>query len=265
MALSGSVSTSKYEGRYMQFSWTATQNTTKNTSTIKWTLKPVGGSSGWYSTGPIKITVDSEVIYNYTGRTDMYTSWSTSGSFTLTHANDGTKSFTVKVEAAIYTYAVNCTGTKTFTLDKIARNPTAPTSFTITAGYGNYVGLGDTITLKWSGATGVITGYELQYSYGSTGWTAWKTVTGTSTTVSFTSTDINKTGAGKAIKYRVRALNGSLTSDWKASNTLTMLGGMDLKVSNAWKTGTVWIKVNGTWKRAKRVYIKVSGSWKYSK
>ena len=63
----------------------------------------------------------------------------------------------------------------------------------------------------------------------------------------------------------MRALNGSLTSAWKESNALTMLGGMRLKASNAWKTGSVWIKVNGTWKRAKRVWIKVNGKWVYSK
>lgn len=269
MALSGSVSTSKYEGRYMQLSWTATQNTSKNTSTIKWTLKPVGGSVNWYSTGPIKVTIDGQVVYNYTGRTEMYTSWSQSGSVTLTHANDGTKSFTIKVEAAIYTYAINCTGSKSFTLDKIARNPNAPTSFSITAGFGNYVGLGDKITLKWSGASGVITGYQLQYSRGNSGWKEFKNVTSTATsgntTDSFTSTDINVNGAGKAVKYRVRAMNGSLASAWKESNTLTISGEMDINASNAWKAGSTWINVSGTWKRAKRVWINVNGTWKSSK
>ena len=44
-----------------------------------------------------------------------------------------------------------------------------------------------------------------------------------------------------------------------------MTGGMDLKVSNDWKTGTTWINVNGAWKRAKRVWINVNGTWQYSK
>ena len=152
------------------------------------------------------------------------------------------------------------------TLTHEGGTPSAPTSFNISAGYGNYVGLGDTINLSWSGATGNVTGYELQYSYGNSGWQAWKTQTGTSTTVSFAGrTDINQTGAGKIIKYRVRALNGSKASAWKESNQLTMMGGMDLKVSNAWKNGSTWIKVSGSWKRVKRVWIKVNGSWKYSK
>lgn len=153
-----------------------------------------------------------------------------------------------------------------FTVSISPAIPSAPTSFNITAGYGNYVGLGDTINLSWSGASGTISGYELQYSYGNSGWTEWKTVTGTTTSVSFAGrTDINQTGAGKIIKYRVRAKNGSNASAWKESNQLIMMGGMDLKVSNAWKNGTIWIKVNGTWKRAKRVWIKVNGKWQYSK
>ena len=153
-------------------------------------------------------------------------------------------------------------------MTKIARTPSAPTSFSISAGYGNYVGLGDTVTLSWSGASGVITGYQIQYSRGNSGWKDYKSVTSSatsgSTTDSFTSTDIDVNGAGKAVKYRIRAMNGSLASAWKESNTLTMMGGMDLKVSGSWTQGSVWIKVNNEWKRAKRVWIKRNNEWTYS-
>jgi hypothetical protein len=187
---------------------------------------------------------------------------------TVTHNADGSK--TVSATATVNTGGSSGTIKETASkvLTKIARNPSAPTSFTITAGHGNYVGLGDKITMKWSGATGVITGYEIQYSRGNSGWKSYSgfnNVTGTSLTDSFTVTDINQTGAGKAVKYRIRAKNGSLTSEWKESNTLYMSGELDLKVNGTWKTGTTWIKVNGTWKRAKRVWIKVNGAWKESK
>ena len=36
MALSGSFNTTAYSGRYLTFSWTATQNVAANTSTISW-------------------------------------------------------------------------------------------------------------------------------------------------------------------------------------------------------------------------------------
>ena len=47
MALSGNVSTSKYDGRYLKLAWTATQSVANNTSTIKWTLSAAGGNSSW--------------------------------------------------------------------------------------------------------------------------------------------------------------------------------------------------------------------------
>lgn len=269
MALSGTLTTNKYNGDIgLKLTWTATQSVANNTSTIKWTLKSNGGGTGsWWMAGPITCTINGTKVVNVSDRFKLYGggAYKKSGSITVAHNADGSKSVGMSIKAAIYTAAVNCTASDTFTLDKIARNPSAPTNFTISAGFGSYVGLGDTINLSWSGASGVITGYELQYSYGNTGWLDWKTQTETSTSVSFAGrTDINQTGAGKIIKYRVRAMNGTLPSDWKESNQLIMTGGMDLKVSNVWKTGTVWINVNGTWKRAKRVYIKQNNTWTYS-
>lgn len=269
MALSGTVNTSKYDGRYLRLAWTATQSVANNTSTIKWTLSAVGGNSSWYKTGPVTVVINGSTVYNSTSRVSMYTGTVSSGTLTINHNTDGSKSFSISVQAAIYTSAVNCTGSGSFTLDKIPRTPSAPTSCTITAGNGNYVGLGETVTIKWSGASGVITGYDLQYSRGDSGWKDYKSVSSTatsgSTTDSFTSTAIGTNGAGNAVQYRVRAKNGSLTSGWKASNTLTISGVSRIKASGAWKTGSTWIKINGTWKRALRVWVKVNGSWKQSK
>lgn len=266
MALSGSVKTSTYDGRGLQLSWTATQSVANNTSTISWTLKPFGGNVSWYTTGPITLKINGTTAYSTTDRIDMWSSWSKSGTLTIAHNNDGTKSFTVSIQAAIYYSSVNCTASANFTLNKIARTPSAPTSLAITAGNGNYVGLGETITVTWSGASGVITGYDLQYSRGTSGWQTSETITSSSssgrTTVSFSSTNISTNGAGNACQYRIRAKNGDLASSWKYSNTLTISGAMRLKVSGAWKTGSTWIKVGGTWKRAVRVWIKINGTWK---
>ena len=270
MALSGSVKTSTYNGCGLQLTWTATQDVATNKSTISWTIKSFGQATNhYYMTGPVTVTIDGSTVLSITDRFEMWGSYSKSGTKVLSHNDDGTKSFAISIQAAIYTFAVNCTGSGSFTLDKIPRTPSAPTSVKIDADNGSYVGLGDTVDITWSGASGVITGYDIQYSRGNSGWKDYKSVSSTSTsgstTDSFTSTDIDVNGAGKAVKYRVRAKNGSLTSAWKESNTLYISGAMDIKVSNAWKTGSVWIKVGGTWKRAKRVWIKVGGTWKQSK
>ena len=272
MALSGSVKTSTYGSMGLQLSWTATQSVANNQSTISWTLKSFGSESNfYYVSGPVTVVINGTTVLSITDRFNLYGNgaWSKSGSLKISHNNDGSKTFSVSISAAIYTYAVNCTGSGSFTLDKIVRTPSAPTSMTITAGFGNFVGLGDTVTIKWSGASGVITGYQIRYKRGNSGWKDFKTVsssaTSGSTTDSFTSTDISVNGAGNAVQYAVRAMNGTLTSAWCYSNTLYMSGGMDIKVSGAWKNGSVWIKVNGTWKRAKRVWIKVNGTWQYDK
>ena len=194
--------------------------------------------------------------------------------FTVTHNADGSKTAAISCTLGLRVnlggkYYGNVEVSASAALTKIARNPNAPTKFTITAGNGDYVGLGETVTLTWSGASGVITGYQIRYSRGNSGWKDYKTVSSTatsgSTTDSFTYTDIGVNDAGNTVQYAIRALNGSLASAWTYSNKLTISGGMDLKVSNAWRTGSVWIKVSGTWRRAKRIWIKVGGTWRSSK
>lgn len=251
-------------------SWTSTPNASANTSTVNVIITASKGSASTADTygnytasakvGDNTQSVASTAFRLAPGKTITLLN----KTYTVAHNANGTKSVTIA--GTVGGNVMTASGSATVTLDTINTTPGAVSSFTISAGSGNYMSLGDTVTLKWSAASGTVTGYELQYSYGNSGWQAWKTVTGTSTSVSFGGrTDIDQTGAGKAIKYRIRALNGSLASAWKESNVLYMLGGMDVKVNNAWKQGSVWIKVNGSWKRAKKVWIKINGSWQYSK
>lgn len=266
MALSGSVSTSTYDGYGVTMTWTATQSVANNTSTIKWTLKSFGGTSNYYyRAGPITLTINGSTAYSWSDRFNLWGAggWSQSGTTTIAHNSDGTKSFNVSISVAIYSTSVNCTGSKTFTLNSIARTPTAPTACTFSAGDGNYWPYGSVATISWSGATGYITGYEVQQWYSGAGsWTAYNKPSGTSTTVTYLSKTYK---AGETYKFRVRALNGSLASAWKESNTLTFAGGMRIKQAGSWTTGSVWINVNGTWTRAKQVWVNVNGTWKKSR
>lgn len=254
--------------------WTSTPNVAANTSTVKVTITASKSSSSTADTygnynASVSITsggtqsVGSTSFRLSPGKTITLLT----KTFTVPHDADGSKRVTIT--ANVGGNVMSGTGSQTATLDKINRTPGNVTSFTITAGDGNYVALGETITLKWSLASGTVTYYELQYSRGNSGWKAWKSIAGTNTTDSFTSTDININGAGNAVKYRVRAVNAgsnySFPSAWKESNTLYISGGMDIKVNNAWKEGSVWVKVNGSWKRAKRVWIKANGKWVQSK
>lgn len=126
MALSGSVSSTNYSGRYIKLDWTATQSTANNTSTISWTLKGAGtASAGWYMSGNFKVIIDGSQEYFSADRIQLKDGTViASGSKTINHNSDGTKSFSISIEAGIYTYAVNCKGSGTFSLNQILRQAT---------------------------------------------------------------------------------------------------------------------------------------------
>ena len=135
MATSGVLNSSAYKGRYVQFSWTATQSVANNQSTISWTLKGAGTAteSGvtMYKAGGFKVVIDGDTVYSKSTdyRIELYNGTSiASGTKTITHNSDGSRKFSVSIQAGIYTYAVNCTGETSFTLDTIPRASTATMS-----------------------------------------------------------------------------------------------------------------------------------------
>lgn len=124
MALSGSVTTGESSQRSVTLSWTATQDIANNKSTIKWTLKGSGSYSGWVRVSEVRIKIDgSQVFYRDSSHhTDAYNSTQIcSGSKTLNHNADGSKSFSISVEAGIYEWAINKSKSKTFSLNVIPR------------------------------------------------------------------------------------------------------------------------------------------------
>ena len=130
MALSGSVSTNKYTTSShgtigLILSWTATQSIVNNETTINWTLKSNGTmSSGYYvQAGPVTVKIAGSTVLNTTSRFSMHGGggYSKSGTIKVAHNQDGTKSVSMSVRAAIYSASVNCTGSKTFALDNITR------------------------------------------------------------------------------------------------------------------------------------------------
>lgn len=129
MALSGTLNSSSYDGKYIQFSWSATQSITDNTSTITWTLKGAGGSGEYHTSGAFYLKINGNVVLDNpadgTGRIDLYDGTEISnGSLTVSHNSDGSKSFSVEIAAGIYAWARNCSGSATFSLNTIARTST---------------------------------------------------------------------------------------------------------------------------------------------
>ena len=132
MALSGSISTNgasgEGEGRYYTLSWTATQSIANNTSTISWTLSTAGGHSSWITERTVYVDIDGERVFSKTNAVDRYRGTIATGTKTISHNSDGTRSFSVSLAAAIYYSSIGCTGSQTFTLDTIARASTLSVS-----------------------------------------------------------------------------------------------------------------------------------------
>lgn len=163
MAASGSFNTGNYEGRYLVFSWTEkSQNIAANTTTISWTLKGAGDApAGWYYAQNIKVTINGATVYNFpksSGQIQLANGTTVaSGTYTFTHKTDGSQQFTAYAEAGIYAWAVNCTGSKTFTLDTIPRASTPTVS-------SSSVNMGSAVTINTNRASSSFT-HDLSYSF----------------------------------------------------------------------------------------------------
>lgn len=188
MATSGSFSTSAYNGdsgtRNLTFSWEQTsQSVSANTTTISWKLYGGGTSTQWFAVRNVKLVIAGATVYTYGGdynnnlRIDQGDVVA-SGSYTFTHNADGTKSFTVSAEAAIYTLAVNCSGSQTFTLNTIAR-ASQPSLVTWPESTQNVGEFGATFSIHMNRKSDSFT-HTVRYEYGSrTGTIATNVGTGT--------------------------------------------------------------------------------------
>lgn len=129
MASSGSFNTGNYDGRYLKFSWSIdSQSVEDNKTIINWSLVGAGtGEAGYYISGNFKVVIDGSTVYSSSTRIKLYDGTKVaSGQKTIYHNSDGTRNFTASAQAGIYAVAVNCTGSKTFTLTAIPR-ATTPT------------------------------------------------------------------------------------------------------------------------------------------
>lgn len=135
MASSGSFNTTGYQGRYLTFAWSvSSQSVANNTTTISWTLKGAGtAQSNWYRSGNFKVVINGSTVYSSSTRIQLYDgTLVASGNYTMMHDTAGNKTFSASAEAGIYTVAVNCSGSGSFTLPQIARSAkiTAAPNFT---------------------------------------------------------------------------------------------------------------------------------------
>ena len=177
MATSGTFKTSAYEGACLQFDWALkSQSTASNQSVISWTLKGAGIKSGyWYMAGPFKCTVNGTVVYQSSNRIKLYTgTLVASGDLAIGHDNNGSKSFSAYAECAIYTTAVNCKGSGSWSLPDIGR-ASQPSLNTWPNNSPNF-NIGDTIVVHMNRKSTVFT-HTVMLKFGSYSYTIGTGVT----------------------------------------------------------------------------------------
>lgn len=177
MAASGSFKTSSYKGRHLVFAWTATsQSVANNTTTISWTLKSAGEAEWrYYKAGGFKVTIDGVTVYSVSTNDRIRIDEDTliaSGTRTIAHNADGSGSFSAYAEGGIYLYAVNCTGSATFTLNTIPRKSTPTLS-------ASTIELGKSVTIYTNRAHSSFT-HKLYYGWYGTEWNLIASNVGTS-------------------------------------------------------------------------------------
>lgn len=124
MALSGSISTNNYQGRYYNLSWTATQSIETNSSNISWTLTANGGKANWYAERLCQVVINGTYVFNKSNRVERYKGKVASGTITIPHNTNGTMSFSASLKVACYKDSANLFGSGSWNLDKIPRQAT---------------------------------------------------------------------------------------------------------------------------------------------
>lgn len=181
MANSGSFNTSGYSGRYLTFAWSVkSQDVANNRTTINWSLKGAGGSTtNWFMSGNFKVLINGQQVYFSSDRIQLYNGTPVaSGTFTINHNNDGTASFGAYAEGAIWAFAVNCSGSGSWSLPTIPR-ASQPSINTYPNNSPDF-NIGDKITIYTNRAASIFT-HTVKINYGSTSYTIATGVTNSCT------------------------------------------------------------------------------------
>lgn len=240
MATSGSVSSSSYSGRYIKLTWERTSySVANNTSTIKWTLVGDGtASSSYYKAGNFKVIIDGDTEYSSSTRINLYDGTTVkTGTKTIKHNSDGSRTFTVKIQAGIYTVAVNCTGSKTFTLTSIPRKATISTAPNFDDE--------DNPKITYSNPAGTaVTTLQacIAYSDGSASYASYRDIGKSSTSYTFNLTDTERTALRKAcansnslsVRFYIKTVIGGSTYYSYLTKTMSIV--------NATPTATVTVE-----------------------
>ena len=167
MASSGSFlsegfkSTTYGDTVYLKFSWSIeSQSVDDNTTKISWKLTGQRETSHYVESGGFKVVIDGDTVYNKSTDYRIELRNGTvvaSGTKVIKHKDDGTRTFEVSIRGAIYYGNIFCEGTKSFTLDTIARASSLTSAAAVT--------LGKACSVKWTPQSSAFY-YKLVFSIG---------------------------------------------------------------------------------------------------
>ena len=206
MATSGSFNTSGYSGRCLTFSWELeSQSIANNTSVISWSLVGAGDAPySWYEAGNFQVIINGKEVYSSSTRIKLYKGTKVaSGSVTIPHNSDGTKTFSAYAEAGIYYYAVNCSGSGSWALTNIPRYATVAQTLTSKTE--------TSATIKWTSDRTI--DYIWYSTNNGSSWTGINVSDGTSGSYTISDLTANTT---YQVKTRVRSKDSQLTTDSSA-------------------------------------------------
>ena len=271
MATSGSVNgttVAPSEGSYIDWQLQS-QDTVNNRSTIKW-------QAGWRFPALTcrglrlgKAIVNGTTVYDDHDSGDGVHAFSSShltssgdhtpklqtgsGTFTINHNSDGTKSFTASITMTGWDSGPTLVsaGSASFSLPTIPRNPNAPSAPVIG------VVTQTTVDLTWTHSPlDGLTNTSYTIGYGTDPVTPAFT-----TTSSVESKTI--TGLSPGVKYYfwVKATNSVGTGPYSVPSNTTTVAGARVNDAGTWKQAIPYVRDGGVWKLA-RPWNRVLGVWK---
>ena len=254
-----SISISGWSGADRTYTLTVTESSydaVANTSVVAWTLSATGGSS-WYDYY-LYASVNGTVVYNASGSWSAGTfpaaTGSKSGTMTVSHAADGTKSISFYIEGYAYQYSTkSASGTLALTnIDRTAPTVTASTPSSVT------------INSMSVTATSSVTASQFAIRYKMTGdygaWTYWS---GSTTSHAFSLTGLSNNTTYTIQVAAKKSSNGvwgySSTVSAKTLGASTITSASNVTLGNA--CSVKWTPLNSTFKFKLTFSL---GSWSYT-
>lgn len=98
-----------YDGRYLQLDISESVNVVGNSSTLSWTLTSTGGASTYYTIDTTTVTINGTTVYSkertyWDDRVFPAKKGSVSGTITVAHNSNGSKTIAVGFSTRVYIY-----------------------------------------------------------------------------------------------------------------------------------------------------------------